>query len=248
MPKSMLIDITKCNACNACTQACKVANSVPKGVFRTKLSTHELGTFPKTQVAFLKHSCKHCESPACVSVCPAKALSKTSEGPVVFDDSKCIGCRACSGACPFGVPSYAPKEGKALPVINKCDFCTTRVDGGEGPACAQACPFGAIELGERSEMLALANGRIKSRPDAYVNQVYGEKEIGGTNVLYISNVPFADLGLPKLGPEPKAQNSQLPALPMPIGMGFALTGVVGLVQWRKNRMERIGEQETRRES
>lgn len=201
MTKAILIDITKCLDCNACTQACKMANNVPEGVFRTQIHHFEAGVYPQVTVGFMKHACKHCVEPACVEICPVNALSKTAEGPVVCDTDKCIGCQMCGKACPYGVPTYEQVErnGKTQYLLNKCTLCLDRADGGQGPACTESCPYGAAVSGDRDELLLQAYKRVKNYPDRYLPYVYGDTDGGGTSVLYISNIPFEDLGLPNFG-------------------------------------------------
>jgi formate dehydrogenase iron-sulfur subunit len=125
------------------------------------------------------------------------ALRKTAEGPVVYDSAKCIGCRYCQYACPFGVPSY--EWTGALGLISKCEMCTERLAEGEKPACVEACPNGAVRFGTRAFLLAQARAQIESNPGRYVDHIYGEHEVGGTSVLYLSPVPFTALGFPSLG-------------------------------------------------
>jgi len=172
--------------------------------------------------AFVMQRCLHCLEPACVSACPTTALQRQSDGPVRYDADECIGCRYCMLACPWDVPT-ADWNTRA-PRISKCTHCNDRCDqplpvarnGGnlseaekktfsdtmQVPACVKACPADALRYGTRDEMLALAHQRIADRPDKYVNHVYGEKELGGTTVLYLSRVPFEKLGFPTYGEKP----------------------------------------------
>jgi formate dehydrogenase iron-sulfur subunit len=133
--------------------------------------------------------CWHCLEPTCVSVCPVGALSKTADGPVVYDAELCIGCRYCIMACPFGVPKY--QWDRAVPVVGKCVLCPDRVREGLPAACAAVCPTGATMFGAREDLLREARSRIERSPDRY-----GAEEAGGTSVLMLSSVPFAKLGLP----------------------------------------------------
>ena len=96
---------------------------------------------------FAKRQCMHCEHPGCASACTVGALRKTADGPVVYDASKCIGCRYCQYACPFDVPAYEWDE--VLGLIGKCDFCVDRQAEGMEPACVKACPTEALIFGER---------------------------------------------------------------------------------------------------
>ena len=144
----------------------------------------------------VKRQCMHCLHPACVSACTVGALTKSADGPVVYNDKKCIGCRYCQYACPFGVPTYDWEN--PLGLIHKCQFCISRLDEGQSPACVAGCPTGALRFGRRNTLLAQAHAQIGTNPGRYVEQVYGEAEAGGTSVLYLSGVPFAAMGLPAL--------------------------------------------------
>lgn len=242
MTKSMLIDITKCLGCNACTQACKMANNVPEGVFRSTIHEYEIGEYPNVTMQFVKSACKHCLDPACASACTVGALRKTPEGPVVYDSDKCIGCRYCMYACPFEVPKFIWND--RLSLISKCDLCVERADGGTGPACAEACPFGAITYGDRDQLLQEAHRRIQAHPDRYINHVYGEYEAGGLSILYMSAVPFAQLGFPELGKESPAKLNRLVMHGTPTvaaGMALALSGVYWTIK-RRMRMQETLEQ------
>ena len=145
----------------------------------------------------------HCVDPACVSGCPVQALQKTSAGPVIYDQDRCIGCRYCMYACPFHVPRF-DWETARFPVIAKCHFCyESRIQTGKGgPACADRCPTGALVWGKRSDLLAEAQRRMDAEPHRYVNKIYGQDDVGGTSVIYLSHVPFDKLGLEDLGTDP----------------------------------------------
>ena len=120
-------------------------------------------------------------------------MDKLPSGPVVYDASKCMGCRYCMVACPFDIPKY---EYDALaPRVRKCTFCAERQAAGLAPACTEVCPSGALTFGKRAELLELAKTRIYTKPDGYVHHVYGEHEAGGTSWLYITDVPFEKLAL-----------------------------------------------------
>jgi formate dehydrogenase iron-sulfur subunit len=136
----------------------------------------------------------HCEVPTCVSVCPVAALTKTPEGPVVYDPQRCMGCRYCMMACPFEVPKY--QWDRPVPVVGKCIMCTDRVKVGKPTACAEACPAGATVFGKKEDLIWEARTRIRSKkPGEYVNHIYGLTEAGGTSVMMLSSVPFEKLGL-----------------------------------------------------
>ena len=251
----MLIDETRCTGCRACQVACKQWNDLPAETTRNlgtyqnppalSASTWSLIEFREIEVGdrvdwyFLKHACMHCEFPACASVCPVGALYKSAFGPVVYDDKKCIGCRYCMAACPFGVPTFQWDVGLlGQPLIRKCSLCIDRVSNGLQPACAKTCPSTVIKFGERAELLAEAEERIARNPTKYVNHVYGKAEAGGTSILYLSSVSFAKLGLPELGPERVTRRSEQimgATVPFAIGWAAVLTGVYGLARFHERK-------------
>jgi formate dehydrogenase iron-sulfur subunit len=204
----------------------------------TLIAFHEMENPQKPgglESAFVMQRCLHCLQPACVSACPTTALFRQTDGPVSYDVDKCIGCRYCELACPWDVPTS--EWNTRTPKISKCTHCADRADQPvpvafngtpmaddavkrfadsiATPACVKACPADALCYGTRDEMLALAHQRVADRPDRYVDHVYGEKELGGTSVLYLSAVPFEKLGFPKYGekPFPVFTKSALGAVP-----------------------------------
>ena len=226
---AVLVDVTRCVGCRACEAACSEANDLPEPVpqelaFKTKRTT-SVRTFTvvnrysasETRVSdrFVKTQCMHCVSPACASACAARALEKTVAGPVVYHPERCLGCRYCMVACPFGVPRFEYE--KAAPYIEKCQFCAARQKEGELPACASVCPSGALQFGTRAELIEAARTRIYQNPDKYVHHIYGELEAGGTSWLYLSDVPLDRLGM-KTGlsttPYPALTKTALSAVPV----------------------------------
>ncbi len=208
----VLIDLTRCNGCNSCALACKEANDRPDPALEpTQLDSNaysfvDVRDQASGDPAFVKRQCMHCLQPACVSACTVGAMRKTAEGPVVYDSHKCIGCRYCQYACPFGVPTF--DWDNPLGLIHKCQMCVSRLEEGALPACVDGCPAGALRFGRRQDLLAQAHAQINTNPGRYMDHVYGEHEAGGTSVLYMAGIPFADLGLPVLGPEPIARYAE----------------------------------------
>jgi formate dehydrogenase beta subunit len=214
-PIGMLYDTTLCIGCKACVVACAEANDLPRDVSRDGLhqAPEDLNAFTKNIIklykpdehgpdSFVKQQCMHCLEPACVAACPFQALSKNDEnGVVAWEPSRCIGCRYCEVACAYHVPKF---EWDAFnPKIVKCEFCRPRLAKGYEPACTSVCPTQAVIFGFRENLLIQAKKRIENTPGKYFeNRVYGEHEAGGTQVLYLSHVPFVDIGLPELGNEP----------------------------------------------
>ena len=133
--------------------------------------------------------------PACATACPIHAYTKTPEGAVIYNENLCFGCRYCVIACPFNIPAY-DYESALEPKIMKCILCYPRIKEGKLPGCAEACPAGAITFGKRADLLKLARKRIADNPGKYVDHIFGEREVGGTSWLYISGVPFEQLGFP----------------------------------------------------
>src|SRR5512140_1585048 len=162
--KGLLIDITKCIGCGACREACREKNGLPEST-DTDLSERTFTVIKTKGGINYRKLCMHCVDPACASACPVGALKKTSHGPVTYDADRCMGCRYCMVACPFGVPRY--EWSKALPLVRKCIFCPDRVSKGQPSACAEACPTGATQFGERDELIREAHKRIAAEPGKY---------------------------------------------------------------------------------
>jgi formate dehydrogenase iron-sulfur subunit len=194
MALGILTDITRCVGCRACVYACKEINDLPRDEARHLNS--ETWTCVEARAGLnVRRQCMHCLDPACVSVCPVAALTKTPEGPVVYDETACMGCRYCMLACPYRVPKYEWQS--ALPRMQKCIMCfNQRVDQGKQPACTEACPAQATMFGDRDDLIREARARIRRNPERYVDHIYGLREAGGTSVLYLSSLPFERLGFP----------------------------------------------------
>ncbi len=189
--KALLIDLTLCIGCNACQDACKTENGLPEGE-ETRLSDTAYTALEEHDGVYVRRMCQHCIDPTCASVCPVGAFTKTAEGPVLYDESKCIGCRYCIQACPFQVPRY--EWGSNYPRVQKCRFCAERLKQGLQTACAEACPTGATKFGDRDDLVREAYNRMQAGPGKYVDRIYGLDEVGGTSILYLSSVPFEELG------------------------------------------------------
>jgi formate dehydrogenase iron-sulfur subunit len=175
----------------------------------------------------------HCLHPACASACTVGALHKKPEGPVVYDSKKCIGCRYCQYACPFGIPTY--DWDNPLGLIHKCQFCISKLEAGQKPACVSGCPAGALRFGNRSNLLVEAKAQIATNPGRYVDHIYGEHEVGGTSMLYLSGVPFAQLGLPSLGDMPAPRYAEAVMVKTPIiaaSVASLATGLYWLIKRR----------------
>lgn len=139
-----IIDNRKCIGCHACTVACKAEHEVPIGVNRTWVKYIEKGEFPETRRLFSVMRCNHCADAPCVEICPVTALYTRSDGIVDFDDRRCIGCKACTQACPYDAIYMHPDHHTAA----KCNYCSHRTDIGLEPACVNVCPEHAIISGD----------------------------------------------------------------------------------------------------
>jgi formate dehydrogenase iron-sulfur subunit len=135
----------------------------------------------------------HCSFAACAAVCPVEAITKYEEGPVVINKDVCIGCEYCIHACPWGVISKDSLTHKA----SKCTMCSDRVSEDKNPFCVQACPVGALDFGLEEEISAKAKQRAEET-GAYV---YGEKEAGGAQVLYVLKEKKESYGVRAVGSE-----------------------------------------------
>ncbi len=203
----MLVDTTRCIGCRACVRACDQRNHLDQAQGPTTVwdGPAERLAYNQWTVVNLedradssgplpvKQQCLHCLDPACVSVCPVGAMHRLPSGAVVYRAERCIGCRYCMFACPFGIPRFQWDSG-LTPVIGKCQFCAQHALF-TGPACAAACPTGALKFGARDALLVEARARVRARPARYVDHIYGEQEAGGTSWLYVAGRPFERLGL-----------------------------------------------------
>jgi formate dehydrogenase iron-sulfur subunit len=184
--------------------------------------------------------CQHCLYPTCVSVCPVGALQKHPEGPVTYDESKCIGCRYCLQACPFQAPRY--EWASTYPKVQKCRMCAHRVTKGLPTACAEVCPTGATKFGERDELIKEACSRIAAEPGKYVNKVYGAEEVGGTSILYLSNVPFEQLGFRttlQTTPLPQLTANALEKIPGVVSLGGVFLAGIWWITNRRTEVQRL---------
>lgn len=139
-----VFNAARCNGCGACVMACKEAKTLPEDVWLRTRKENPVTT------AYLTMGCNHCAAPACLKICPVKAYTQDADGLVIQDHSKCIGCRACTTACPYGVPKFSTQDKK----VWKCDACAARLAKGEKPACVTNCPMQAIEFGPIEELRA----------------------------------------------------------------------------------------------
>ena len=209
--RAMLIDITKCMGCRGCQVACKQWNQLPAdkskftGTYQNppRLSAHtwtlvqfvEPADFDKDpRWLFRKRSCLHCGEAACAAACPTGAIRKSPDGIVYIDQSACAGCKYCVEVCPFQTPQFDSESG----TVKKCRMCLDRLADGLQPACATACPTGAVIFGPREGMLRIGQSRLAAlrgqNPDA---RLYGATELGGLGVMYLLPEKASVFGLPE---------------------------------------------------
>ena len=206
---AVLTDLTKCVGCRSCERACAKANNLSMpGVghyadptvyqkkrrpeAHTYTVVNEYKNRKWTKPVYRKVQCNHCIDPACAAACLVGALKKTPEGAVLYREDLCLGCRYCMTACPFNIPAF-DYHNAASPAIQKCNMCYHRTSKGMIPACVEACPVQANVFGKRSKLMKLARERIAT-DKKYIDHIYGEREAGGTDWIYISGVPFEEVG------------------------------------------------------
>jgi len=240
MSKAILTDITKCIGCLKCVSACKKTNDLELDVPRVWQKNDGLSAENWTSIIrkpdkhYIRKQCRHCLEPACTMACPVGALHKTDEGAVVYDSDKCIGCRYCMMACPYGIPRYDWDE--PVPYVRKCILCYDNIKKGQEPACTNICPEKATVFGERDELIKLAHDRIRENPDKYINKVWGEHEVGGTSVLYLSDIDLGFLSYgTKLGTKalPETTDIAMKSVPLAfLGMGGTMLGINWIIRRR----------------
>jgi formate dehydrogenase iron-sulfur subunit len=241
----VLHDISRCIGCRRCEAACQRVNDlpVPKVPFEdlsvlSKMRRPDAAAFtvvnslgPPDRPLFVKRQCNHCLEPACASACFVKAFHKDKSGAVSYNANLCVGCRYCMIACPFNIPAYEYNEAFA-PRVRKCTLCQPRIEKGQLPGCVEACPKEALTFGKRSDLIETARERIFKHPGQYVHHIYGEHEMGGTSWLYLSGVPFSQIGMREdLGTAPAASYTAGPLGAVPIVVGLwpvLLTGIYAI--------------------
>jgi formate dehydrogenase iron-sulfur subunit len=259
---AMLYDATKCVGCRACENACKDWNNLPRlsndpGDLYSSPLDLEAEQWNLIRVAqrgdswsFMSYQCHHCDEASCVSVCPTGAAHHEREF-VEINEQWCIGCGYCVEACPFGVPHLSEITSTA----RKCTFCIDRVGveargehqfdwwtPSDWPACAAACPTGALTWGQRDDLLPKAKQKVEALktsgyPDAYL---YGETELGGLGKLSIHPLPTEEYGLP-VSPRFATRNVGLQWL-----SGMVTAAAISVVPfWLLSRRQRATEEGVR---
>ncbi|MGB5986515.1 MAG: 4Fe-4S dicluster domain-containing protein [Desulfobacterales bacterium] len=260
----VLFDNYHCIGCRRCEAGCNKVNDLPppdepfddlkvlesnrRTDYRSFTVVNQYQPQPNpadgmpTPPVFRKMQCNHCQEPACASACFVAAFTKTPSGAVIYDASVCVGCRYCMIACPFEIPTYEYDE-PLTPRIRKCTLCHPRIIQGLLPGCVEVCPTEALLFGKRDELIDIARDRIRKHPDRYVDHIYGEHEMGGTNWLYLSKAPFREVGMREdLGTTsaPALTAPALGAVPIIVGLWpVLLTGIYAM----NKRKEKIAQRE-----
>ncbi|MEN6409633.1 MAG: DMSO/selenate family reductase complex B subunit, partial [Anaerolineaceae bacterium] len=158
-----------CVGCKTCQIACKDKNDLPVGITWRRVVEYGGGDWGKRDGVmapkgifgyFISIACNHCANPACVKACPTGAMHKGENGIVSVDMEKCVGCRYCEWACPYGAPQFNDEKG----VMTKCNFCEDLLAQDQQPACVSACAMRALEFGEIDELRAKYGSEVEIEP------------------------------------------------------------------------------------
>ena len=216
MEVAKLIDVSKCIGCKACQAACEEWNDLrddigvnvgvydnphdltPKSWTLMRFTEYENEQSGNLEWLIRKDGCMHCSEPGCLKACPSPgAIIQYSNGIVDFVEENCIGCGYCVKGCPFNIPRISEKDHKAY----KCTLCSDRVAVGQAPACAKACPTGAIMFGTKQAMIEQAHDRVDDLKSRGFDKagLYDPAGVGGTHVMYVlhhADKPGLYAGLP----------------------------------------------------
>lgn len=242
--KAILYDPSKCTACRGCQVACKQWWGL-EGETTTNRGTYEnppdlsYDTWVKIRFneveskrtggvdwVFSRQSCMHCTDAACVKVCPSGALYHHPSGAVAFNEDLCTGCGYCVEFCPFEVPRAKGTSATVIRKIRKCILCLDRISNGLEPACVKTCPTGALQFGDRQDMVALGKQRVQEIKSTYPDaRLYGENELGGLHLLFVLMYSPKVHGLPA---QPDVPVTAILNEDIIRPVGYALTGLVAV--------------------
>ncbi len=180
MRYGMVIDLRKCISCHTCTIACKVENGTRPGIFWNLVIDQEVGSYPSVRRQFIPRPCMHCKNAPCVEICPTRASYKREDGIILIDSDKCVGCKQCMVACPYGArylnrhktgyfkSVLSPNEEltyqpRAVGTVEKCNLCVDKIEQGLDPVCVTACPMEARTFGDLEDSSSEASQLIRSR-------------------------------------------------------------------------------------
>lgn len=258
-PMGFYTDTSVCIGCKACEVACKEWNQLParNGGVNTLSgdsydNTRQLDGIHWRHVKFVEQFdrqagtgrwllmsdvCKHCVEAGCLDVCPTGAIIRTEFDTVVIQSDVCNGCRACIGACPFGVIEINPYTDTAM----KCTLCYDRMQNGLTPACAQACPTASIQFGSVADLRQRAQARVdqlhsQGHGEAYLYGADPNGFLGGLNSFYLLLDKPETYGLPA---SPKLPSRNVPLSGGLSVLGAAAVGVLGVATLRKRRMDQF---------
>jgi molybdopterin-containing oxidoreductase family iron-sulfur binding subunit len=188
----MVIDLKRCIGCDTCTLACRAVKATPRGILLNRVLKYESGKYPHSRLNFLPVMCMHCEEPECKKVRPTGATVRREDGIVTIDGDKCMGCKYCIVACPYGARYFLDQirtyySGYVTPfeevgyrqhrlgTVQKCDFCLERIERGMQPACVSVCPADARFFGDLDDPNSEVSKLIKSRRGFVLNPELGTK-------------------------------------------------------------------------
>lgn len=239
--KAVLWDATKCKLCHMCEAACRKKNNLPENVNRTVLTSANPDTKQNIQYIF-KHQCNHCSEATCLEVCPVGAVHRNEYGFIEINQATCTGCGYCAEFCPFKVPVL---EGSSLSGVRKMEKCTGCPDlqaQGKPTACAGACPFGALTVGDRTDQLIKATQRwVEVKDTIPTATIYGSTQLNGMHLIQLLYSSPDKYGLP-VDPKVPVTATIHHEILQPIGWGLGALAIAGLglnyLMARKSMLEK----------